>query len=159
MSTKRYFEDLQLEEIYVSQGRTITETDTVMWAALTADWTPLHVDEEVAKSTSFGTRIPAGLMSQAVSHGLLSRLDGPQKIASIAFLQLTVRYTGVVRVGDTLHASLRITNLRPTSKGDKGIVCWECLTINQRGEIVQRGEWEILVESRPKVTNSNSTPV
>jgi len=153
MTDKRYFEDLQLEESYVSQGRTITEADMVMWSAVTADWSSLHVDEEAAKATPFGTRIPPGLMPQALSHGLLSRLDGPQRIASIAFLQLTVRYIAVVRVGDTVHASLRIKELRRTSKDNKGIVCWECLTINQRGEVVQRGEWEILVESRPSATS------
>ena len=150
MPHKRYFEDLELDERFVSQGRTITEADNVMWSMVTADWTPLHVDEEFARTTPFGTRIPPGLMSQAITHGLLSRLDGPQRIASIAFLTLTVRYQGAVRIGDTLLAELRIKGKRLTSKGDKGIVEYECLTLNQRGEIVQRGEWELLVACRPR---------
>lgn len=149
MPHKRYFEDLSLDELFVSQGRTITEADNVLWSMVTADWTPLHVDEEFARTTPFGTRIPPGLMTQAITHGLLSRLDGPQRIASIAFLTLTVRYQGAVRIGDTLHAELRIKGKRLTSKGDKGIVEYECLTLNQRGEIVQRGEWELLVACRP----------
>ncbi len=149
---KRYFEDLELDELFVSQGRTITEADNVMWSMVTADWTPLHVDEEFARTTPFGTRIPPGLMSQAITHGLLSRLDGPQRIASIAFLTLTVRYQGAVRIGDTLHAELRIKGKRLTSKGDKGIVEYECLTLDQRGEAVQRGEWELLVACRPQST-------
>lgn len=146
---KRYFEDLSIDELFVSQGRTITEADSTMWSAITADWTPLHVDEQFARTTPFGTRIPPGLMSQAFTHGLLSRLDGPQRIASVAFLSLTVRYLGVVRVGDTLHAELQIRDKRMTSKGDKGIVVYECRTINQRDEVVQRGEWELLVACRP----------
>lgn len=149
MQHKRYFEDLALDELFVSQGRTLTEADNVMWSMVTADWTPLHVDEEFARTTPFGTRIPPGLMSQAITHGLLSRLDGPQRIASIAFLTLTVRYQGAVRIGDTLHAELRIKGKRLTSKGDKGIVQYDCLTLNQRNEVVQRGEWELLVACRP----------
>ena len=152
MSTaqKRYFEDLEVGEEFVSQGRTITEADGVMWSALTADWTPLHVDEEFAKSTPFGTRIPPGLMSQALTHGLISRLDGPQQIASVAFLQLTVRYTGAIHFGDTLRGKLRIKDKRFTSKGDKGLVTYECLTVNQRNETVQEGEWLIMVACRSK---------
>lgn len=147
---QRYFEDLEVGEEYTSQGRTITESDGVMWCALTADWTPLHVDEEFARTTPFGTRIPPGLMVQAFSHGLISRHPEPQRIASVAFLQMTVRYTGPARFGDTLHATLRIANKRPTSKGDKGVVTYECRTINQRGELVQESEWLILVACRPQ---------
>lgn len=147
MHEKRYFEDLLVDEVFVSQGRTITETDGVMWSAITSDWTPLHADEEFAKTTRFGTRIPPGLMSQAISHGMLSRLEGPQRIASIAFLKLTVRYVGVVRVGDTLHAELRIQDKR-LAKRNGGVVVYECRTINQRDEVVQRSEWEILVACR-----------
>lgn len=151
MTDKRYFEDLAVGELFASQGRTITEADSVMWSMVTADWTPLHVDEEFARaSTPFGTRIPPGLMSQAITHGLLSRLDGPQRIASIAFLSLKVNYQGLVRIGDTLRAELRIKGKRLTSKGDKGIVEYECLTLNQRNEAVQRGEWELLVACRPR---------
>ena len=76
MPHKRYFEDLELDECFVSQGRPITEADSALWSMVTADWTPLHVDEEFARTTPFGTRIPPGLMSQAITHGLLSRLDG-----------------------------------------------------------------------------------
>jgi acyl dehydratase len=146
---KRYYEDLAIGQEFVSQARTITEADGVMWSALTADWTPLHVDEEFAKTTPFGTRIPPGLMSQAITHGLLSRLEDTQRIASVAFLQMTVRYTGTVRFGDTLHGTLRVKDKRLTSKGDKGLVTYQCSTINQRGEIVQDGEWLIMVACRP----------
>ena len=148
MHAKRYFEDLSVDELFVSQGRTITETDVVMWCSMTSDLTPMHVDEEFARTTPFGTRIPPGLMSQAITHGLLSRLEGPQRIASIAFLKLTVHYTGVVRVGDTLHAELRIQDKR-LAKRNRGVVIYECRTLNQREEVVQRGEWEILVSCRP----------
>lgn len=148
MQQRRYFEDLAIDEVFVSQGRTITETDIVMWSSITSDWTPIHVDEEFARTTPFGARVPAGLMSQAISHGLLSRLDGTQRIASIAFLKLTVHYVGVVRVGDTLHAELQIQDKRPANK-NRGVVVYECRTINQRDEIVQRSEWEILVSCRP----------
>lgn len=147
-----YFDDLEPGTEFVSQGRTVTEADGVMWSALTADWTPLHVDEEFAKSTPFGTRIPPGLMSQAFTHGLISRLEAVQRIASVAFLQMTVRYTGPVRFGDTLRARLVVREKRPTSKGDKGLVTYTCATLNQRGETVQESEWTVLVARCPATT-------
>lgn len=146
---KRYFEDLEIGEEFVSQGRTVTEADGVLWSSLTADWTPLHVDEEFAKTTPFGARIPPGLMTQALTHGLISRLDGPQRIASIAFLQMTVRYADAVRFGDTIHGVLRIKEKRLASKGGKGIVTYQAQTINQRGEVVQDADWVIMVACRP----------
>ena len=146
---RMYFDDVDVGEEWTSAGRTITETDAMMWSYLTGDWTSLHVDEEYAKAFSpFGGRIPPGMMTAAIGHGLLSQLRLFHETA-LAFLELVIRYKDVVRVGDTVRARLKITEKRETSRRDRGLVRLEQSVINQRDVVVQDGEWLILVARRP----------
>jgi len=146
---RMYFDDIAVGHEWTSPARTITETDAMMWSYMTGDWTSLHVDEEYAKTHSpFGTRIPPGMMTAAISHGLLAQLRLFHETA-LAFLELTIRYRDVVRVGDTVHARLRISEKKLTSKGDRGLVRLEQRVLNQHGGVVQDGEWLILVACRP----------
>jgi acyl dehydratase len=144
-----YFEDVHVGDEWTSAGRTITETDAMTWSYLTGDWTSLHVDEEYAKRVSvFGGRVPPGMMTAAISQGLLSQLRLFHETA-LAFLELVIRYKDVVRVGDTVHSTLRIAETRPTSKPDRGVVRLAQAVINQHGAVVQESEWSILVACRP----------
>jgi acyl dehydratase len=146
---RMYFDDVEVGDAWTSPARTITETDAMMWSYMTGDWTSLHVDEEYAKQFSpFGTRVPPGMMTAAIAQGLLSQLRLFHETA-LAFLELVIRYRDVVRIGDTVHARLTITEKRLTSKGDRGIVRLEQSVLNQNGATVQDGEWLILVARRP----------
>jgi len=144
-----YYEDVAVGDAWTSPARTITETDAMMWSYVTGDWTSLHVDEEYAKAFSpFGTRVPPGMMTAAIAQGLLSQLRLFHETA-LAFLELVIRYRDVVRIGDTVHADLSITEKRLTSKGDRGVVRLAQRVLNQRGDVVQDGDWLILVARRP----------
>jgi acyl dehydratase len=146
---RMYFEDVAVGDEWTSAARTITETDATMWSYITGDWTSLHSDEEYAKRFSaFGGRVPPGMMTAAIAQGLLSQLRLFHETA-LAFLELVIRYKDVVRVGDTVHARLAITETRLTSKGDRGVVRLAQSVINQHGAVVQEGEWLILVARRP----------
>lgn len=146
---RMYFDDVEVGDAWTSPARTITETDAMMWSYMTGDWTSLHVDEEYAKQFSpFGTRVPPGMMTAAIAQGLLSQLRLFHETA-LAFLELVIRYRDVVRIGDTVHARLTITEKRLTSKGDRGIVRLAQSVLNQTGATVQDGEWLILVARRP----------
>jgi acyl dehydratase len=146
---RMYYEDVAAGDAWSSPARTITETDTMSWSYMTGDWTSLHVDEEYAKAFSpFGTRVPPGMMTAAIAQGLLSQLRLFHETA-LAFLELVIRYRDVVRIGDTVHAELSISEKRLTSKGDRGIVRLEQRVLNQHGTVVQDGEWVILVARRP----------
>ena len=59
---KLFFEDYELGEFFVSPGRTITETDIVLFSAFTGDWHPLHTDVEYASKTPFQGRITHGFL-------------------------------------------------------------------------------------------------
>ena len=64
---------VRVGEKFVSPGRTITEADIVMFAALTGDWAELHTNAEYVKKTIFGQRIAHGLLTLSIASGLALR--------------------------------------------------------------------------------------
>lgn len=143
-----YYEDIEAGDSFDSPGRTITETDLVMWSYLTGDWTPIHCDEEFAKEHSlFGTRIPPGLMGVAIGHGLLAQLNLFNRTGR-AFLEMTVRYKAPLFVGDTVRARLTVVEKRPTKDPARGLVRFQYILSNQKGEVLQESEWVILLARR-----------
>ena len=62
-----YFDDIQVGETWTSGARTITETDIVLFAGLTGDYNPLHVDEEFAKRTFYGHEGKGNSLDQAAA--------------------------------------------------------------------------------------------
>jgi acyl dehydratase len=62
---------------------------------------------------------------------------------------LTWKFIGPIRFGDTVHAVVRIASKRETSKPDRGIVVQALQVFNQRGEVVQEGEFTSMLKRRP----------
>jgi acyl dehydratase len=58
-------------------------------------------------------------------------------------------------VGDTVHTRLRITSVRRTSKGDRGVIGRELALVNQHGEVVQHGKSDFMVWSRSSAPREN----
>jgi acyl dehydratase len=143
---KRYFDDIQVGEEYESPGRTVTEADIVIFAGLSGDYNVLHTDAEFMKQSIFGERIAHGLLGLAIQSGLLTRATAPY--ATLAFVGLRWKFKGPVKIGDTIRVRIRVTDRRETSKPDRGIVVLQRSVINQRGEVVQEGETDIMVERR-----------
>ena len=142
-----YFEDYAIGLEFVTPGRTITEADIVMFAALTGDYNRLHTDAEYMRDSAFGERIAHGLLGLSIVNGLKYRTDIDSD-GIIAFLGLTWSFSGPIKIGDTIHALLRVVSSRATSKPDQGIVVKAVQVYNQRGEIVQQGEFTMLVKRR-----------
>jgi len=141
-----YFEDLQVGTEYVSPGRTVTETDIVLFAGLSGDYNVLHTDAEHMKASIFGERIAHGLLVLAIQGGLLGR--AMPECAGFVAAGLKWKFKGPVRIGDTVHVRARITGKTPGDKPEWGTVTIERRVMNQRGEVVQEGETEHLVERR-----------
>jgi len=70
---RRFFDEIALGEEYESPGRTVTESDIVMFAGLSGDYNVLHTDAEFMKQSIFGERIAHGLLGLAIQSGLFSR--------------------------------------------------------------------------------------
>jgi acyl dehydratase len=144
---RQYFEDIQVGDEYLSPGRTITEADIVAFAGLSGDYNVLHTDAEYMKTSIFGERIAHGLLGLSISSGLGSRAI-VRPFATIAFLGLRWRFKGPIKIGDTIKVRMRVSDKKETSKPDRGIVTLQRSVLNQRGEVVQEGDTELMIERR-----------
>lgn len=136
----KYLDEFVPGESYLTPTRTITETDVVMFAALTGDYVELHTSKTYADKTGFGQRIAHGLLLLSISHGLLSRIgliDG----TGIGFLQIRDwTFKAPVFFGDTIHIRITVMEARPSrTKPDRGVLTLFLEVINQNGEVVQEG--------------------
>lgn len=148
-----YFEDFEVGEIFVSPGRTVTEADVVNFAGLSADYNPLHVDAEYAKNSIFGERIAHGLLGLIIASGLFTRTALNLTLRETGLVLLGInnwKFTGPIRIGDTVHLEVEIADKRETKNPERGIIAFKRKLINQKGEVVQEGEMPMLVRRRPQ---------
>jgi acyl dehydratase len=143
---RRYYEDIAAGEEYESPGRTVTETDIVLFAGLSGDYNVLHTDAEFMKTSIFGERIAHGLLGLAIQSGLFSRAT--KAYAILAFVGLRWKFKGPIKIGDTVRLRARVSAKHDDDKPDRGLVTVQRTLVNQRGEVVQEGETDVLVEKR-----------
>ena len=148
MARGKYFEEFEIGNEVISPARTITEADVVMFAGLTGDYNQLHTDEEFAKTTPFGRRIAHGLLVLSYAVGLLGRLGFIEGTA-LAFRELTWKFSQPVFMGDTVHVKARCRELKPMARLGGGLVIFDLSVVNQEGKTVQKGEWHVLMASKP----------
>lgn len=144
---RRYFDDIQQGEEYESPGRTVTETDIVIFAGLSGDYNVLHTDAEFMKRSIFGERIAHGLLGLAMQAGLFARAT--QAYATLAFVGLRWKFKGPIKIGDTIKLRAKVIAKKETAKPDRGLITLQRTVLNQRGEVVQEGETDLIVERRP----------
>lgn len=141
------FEAFELGARYISQARTVTETDVVNFAGLSGDFNPLHTDAEFGRQTPFGERIAHGMLIVAMATGM-ANWTGIFEGTTLALLEQTIRYKGVVKFGDTIHLELEVTEKKETSKPDRGVVRFATQVRNQRDEAVIEGEWVVMMRRK-----------
>ena len=92
------FEDLELD-MSASVSRTVSEADILMFAGVSGDTNPVHLDQEFAASTMFGGRIAHGMLSAGLISAVFgTRLPGPGSI----YLSQTLKFKAPVKPGDTV---------------------------------------------------------
>ena len=141
-----FFEELSVGQEFTSPGRTVTEADIVIFAGLSGDYNVLHTDAEHMKASIFGERIAHGLLGLAIQQGLASR--GEPAAAHGHLSALKWKFKGPIKIGDTVHVLSRIAGKRDAPDAGRGLVTVERRLVNQRGEVVQEGETEHVVERR-----------
>ena len=142
-----YFEEFTEATEVVSHGRTITESDIVSFAGVSGDFTTIHTDAEFAKSTPFGERIAHGLLVLSVATGLSAQM-GFIEGTVIAFIGLEWKFKGAVKIGDTVHLVAKVKQTKAMRAMGGGFVIFDVRVLNQRNEVVQQGEWTVLVKSK-----------
>lgn len=144
----RYFEEFEIGEEVVSFGRTITETDIVAFAGLTGDWNPLHTDACYAAGTMFGQRIAHGLLGLSIASGLAVRLGFMEGTVE-AFLGLNWDFRAPIYIGDTICMKAQVKEKKAIRRLGGGILTFYVEVVKQDGQVAQRGEWRVLVRSKP----------
>jgi acyl dehydratase len=139
------YEEFQLNSIYETPARTITEADVVTFAGLSGDFNPLHTDAETAKQGPFGERIAHGMLTVAISTGM-ANMTGLMAGTTLALLEQNIKYTGPVKFGDTVRLQMEVIDKRETSKPDRGIVKLAARVYNQRDEVVVDMIWTQLMK-------------
>ncbi|WP_027135234.1 MaoC family dehydratase [Geminicoccus roseus] len=99
-----YLEDLQ-PGMSAAFGKTVTDADLILFAGVSGDTNPVHLDEEFAAQTIFKGRIAHGMLIAGVISAVLgTRLPGPGAI----YVSQSMKFLAPVRVGDTLKASVTV---------------------------------------------------
>jgi 3-hydroxybutyryl-CoA dehydratase len=134
---REFFEDCSVGEKALSPGRTLTETDIVLFAAFTGDWLAVHTDAEYAKQSPFGERIAHGLLVLTVGSALLLRAQFtllPKSTIALYGVE-KVRFVAPAKIGDTIHTEgevIRLTELDQT----RGLIVVRGEIKNQRNELL-----------------------
>jgi acyl dehydratase len=152
----RYWEEFAVGQTFETGRRTIEAADVLAFAGLSGDFNPLHVDAEFARTTPFGERIAHGLLTLAISSGqqnLLGVFEG----TTLAFLGMDrVRFTGPVKLGDTIHTEFTVKEARESSRPDRGIVTCEVVVRNHRGETVLTYDASVMLRRKRPVAGGAS---
>jgi 3-hydroxybutyryl-CoA dehydratase len=146
MSRGRFFEEFSIGDKVVTVGRTITEADIVMFAGLSGDFNRIHTDAAYAESGPFGQRVAHGLLVHAIATGLAVR-TGVIEDTVLAFRELSAKFSLPVFIGDTVHVELEVVQTKAFRRLGAGNVSMAVSVINQKNEVVQRGEWVMLMKS------------
>ena len=118
--------------------KTITDADVQAFADVTGDHNPVHIDVAFAKTTRFGRRIAHGMLTASlISAVLANKLPGEGSV----YLGQTLQFVAPVFPGDEITARVTVKEIRE----DKPVVKLETICMNQRKEVVIRGEATVLI--------------
>jgi 3-hydroxybutyryl-CoA dehydratase len=126
----------------VEARKTISESDVYLFAGVTGDFNPLHVDAEYAKGTPFGARVAHGPLTFSLCAGLLgTELPGLGTVA----VSNQVTYEAPVFIGDTIAVRVEVAELDPERNRATMAVTWR----NQDGTQVASGEMVVKPPHQP----------
>ena len=133
----------RIDEIQVGQAaemaKTVTETDIALFAGVTGDFNPVHIDAVEAGKSRFGERIAHGMLSAGfISAVLGTRLPGTGSI----YLSQSLRFTKPVRIGDTVTTRVEVLEVIATKRRVR--LATTCR--NQNGETVVEGEAVVMLD-------------
>ena len=135
--TGKFFEELDIGmEFHHEPSRTVTETDNLLFTALTLNPQPLHLDAEFAKDSIHGQILVNSIFTLGLVVGLsVGDTTLGTTLGNLGFDKTT--FPNPVFIGDTITVSTKVIAKRESrTKPDRGIVTFEHRGINQRGEIV-----------------------
>ena len=133
-------------------SKTVSENDVRLFAAVSGDINPVHLDADYAATTDFKEPIAHGMLTGAlVSAALAMVLPGPGSI----YLGQSLRFTLPVKIGDTVTITLTVRE----KKDKRQFVVLDCRASNQRGDVVATGEATVVAPPRKLSIEAPRLPV
>lgn len=121
--------------------KTITETDVYLYAGITGDFNPAHINQVASEKTIFKGRIAHGMLTAGLISAVLgTKLPGPGTI----YLGQELKFTKPVRIGDTIKAEVEVVEIIP----EKNRVKLKTICTNQNNEAVLEGMATVLAPTK-----------
>lgn len=145
-----FFDDIEVGAACVSPAYEVTEARVMAYAELSGDFTPVHTDEQYARTTHFGTRVAHGLLGLSIADGLKTQ-------STLAFqpgmsLGWEWKFVAPIKLGDVVRVRFSVASKRLSgSRPGWGIVVLPSELVNQRDEVVQCGEHRVMIPCRPSM--------
>jgi 3-hydroxybutyryl-CoA dehydratase len=122
--------------------KTVTESDILLYAGLSGDVNPAHLDESYAKKTPFKKRIAHGMLTAGYISAILgNKLPGPGTI----YIGQELKFLAPVYIDDTITVRVEVAELIP----EKNRVRLKTTCMNQNGKLILTGEALVLAPKRP----------
>lgn len=133
-----------------SYSKSLTEQELVLFAAVSGDVNPVHLNEDFASETPFKERIAHGMWSGSlISAALATVMPGPGTI----YLEQSLNFKRPVRLNDSLTVTLEVKE-----KLEKSRVVMDCKVTNQEGELVVNGEAKVIAPTEKLVLDRPALP-
>jgi len=136
-----YFEDMKEGQSAVL-AKTVTDADVVIFAGISMDTNPMHVNEEFASNTMFKGRIAHGMLGAS----LISAVFGTKfPGAGCIYVSQSLKFKAPVKIGDTMVARVTVTKM--TEKKHNGFVEFETIVTVGDTKVIE-GEAMLLVPKK-----------
>lgn len=117
MSKNKELQGYYLEDISLGMTalytRTITDADIVLFAGISGDHNPLHLDDEFARDSMFEGRVAHGLLTASLISAVLgTKLPGPGAV----YISQSLNFRAPVRIGDTVEARATVREIAPEKR-------------------------------------------
>jgi len=123
--------------------KTISESDVYLFAGVTGDLNPAHINESYASNTFFKGRIAHGMLLAGFISGVIGmKLPGPGSI----YIRQELKFLAPARIGDTITARVEITQMQ----SEKNRITLRTTCMNQENTLVMDGEAMISPPKKPK---------
>lgn len=144
-----YFEEFEIGQRITTAGRTIAESDVMLFAGLSGDFNQIHTDADFSASAPFGQRVAHGLLGASIASGLVMR-TGVLEGTAIAFREINNwKFINPVFLGDTIYVETEVIQTKAMPRIGGGSVVIVVDVKKQTGETVMKGSWTVLVLSKP----------
>ena len=145
----RYFEEFNVGDVYKHwPGRTITESDDMLFCMLTMNHHPLHIDANYAKDSDYGRQVVVGNLVVDIAMGQSVPDVSGKALANLGFEK--IEFLAPTFHGDTIYSESEVLEKKESSsRPDRGIVSVETRAHNQEGKLLMRFRRSVMVAKRP----------